>query len=97
MQIDHVQADDGEYLYGHARCAGVPVGQHFGVCVQGTAVETETRKCETENAIFQALSASDMLVKFYKLTNNIDSSDLRIFMSLQKTQTIDSLRCCDLN
>lgn len=51
MQIDHIHVDDGENLHGHTRRAGVPVGQHFGVCVQGTAVETETRNGETETAI----------------------------------------------
>lgn len=33
MQIDHTQVDEGEYLHRHARCAGVPVAEHFGVLI----------------------------------------------------------------
>lgn len=46
VQIDHIQVDDGEYLHGHTRCAGVAVHQHFDVCVQGAAVERQKRGSE---------------------------------------------------
>lgn len=46
VQIDHIKVHQGEYLHRHKRLAGVPVHQHFGVRVQGTAVDTETRKRE---------------------------------------------------
>lgn len=74
MQIDHAQVDEGEYLNRHTRCAGVSVHQHFGVRVQGTAVETEISNLETEAAVsfFYSLSARDMVVKCvqteYKMT-----------------------------
>lgn len=75
MQIDHIQVDNGEDLYGHTRHAGVPVGQHFGVCVQGTAGETETRIRETEKV---------MSFHFYFVCFTCFSSvsDLRILISL---------------
>lgn len=43
VQVDHVQADKGEDLHGQTGHAGVSVHQHFGKCVEGAAVETQTR------------------------------------------------------
>lgn len=44
MQVDHTQVDEGEDLHRQARCAGVPVGEHFGVLIQRTAVEQFNRE-----------------------------------------------------
>lgn len=42
VHIDHLQVDKGEDLHGQTGRAGVPVHHHFGECIQGTAVETQT-------------------------------------------------------
>lgn len=34
MQVDHAEVNEGEDLHRHARCAGIAVGEHFGVGVQ---------------------------------------------------------------
>lgn len=62
VQIDHIKVDKGEYLDRHTRSAGVPIGQHFGVGVKGTAVETNIRNSGNDTAMFFFVSISDMAV-----------------------------------
>lgn len=48
VHIDHLQVDKGEDLHGQTGRAGVPVHHHFGECIQGTAVETQTVRLTDE-------------------------------------------------
>lgn len=87
MQIDHIQVDNGEDLYGHTRHAGVPVGQHFGVCVQGTAGETETRNRDTEKNVVNVIKVMSFHFYFVCFTCSTSVSDLRILISLLEALT----------